>query len=407
MKTLIIAFTSLGLVPCDLNVGDTDPTTHVTEPSSTSTAATTVITTPTTTMGENTSTEASTGTTTTGTATTGTTTAGTTTTEAASTDSPTDGTGVVCGDGEVDRPEECDPRDCWDKDSKLALDDCLKTLQCYMDCTWAPRDNHKISCTDKEEFCVPATCGDGKVNKSNFDKDAPVEECDNGDANTGAYGGCTTECTQASHCGDGVWDKLRPGSEEDCDDSNTENGDGCTSDCKDEFVIFVTEATFAGNIGFDDDGKMATPPCSGLLCADTVCKNEAQKHGLTGTYKAWLSTGSENAKADMPTGKNWFLRNGATVGATGVLYNDVADNVILQHPINVIGSGLTELLNNQQVWTGTNAGGTSASTCLNWTTADGKEIGSFGSVSATTQKWTYLDNELCSAKLHLYCFRAI
>jgi fibro-slime domain-containing protein len=69
-----------------------------------------------------------------------------------------------------------------------------------------------------------AECGDGKITGG--------EECDLGKAqNTGAYGGCNSDCTYGPFCGDGNVDDG-----EDCDKGSSNGAtygkDGCTGDCK-------------------------------------------------------------------------------------------------------------------------------------------------------------------------------
>jgi cysteine-rich repeat protein len=83
------------------------------------------------------------------------------------------------------------------------------------------------SATDCAPGCkAPRSCGDGVV-------DFPVEQCDQGAANTssGAYGSCSTECTLGPRCGDGITQ-----SPETCDDGNRLNGDGCSALCVSEGV---------------------------------------------------------------------------------------------------------------------------------------------------------------------------
>jgi cysteine-rich repeat protein len=52
------------------------------------------------------------------------------------------------------------------------------------------------------------------------------EECDDG-VNDGRYGGCTSECLRAEHCGDGAKQEG-----EECDDANLLSGDGCSGGCR-------------------------------------------------------------------------------------------------------------------------------------------------------------------------------
>ncbi|MBK7864602.1 MAG: DUF4215 domain-containing protein [Archangiaceae bacterium] len=95
----------------------------------------------------------------------------------------------ACGDGVVDRSEECDE---GSNDGGYG--------HCAADCRWA------------------AWCGDGVVQQ-------PFEGCDDG-RNDVVYAdaGCSPACQPPPVCGDGVTDS-RFG--EQCDDGNTVSGDGC------------------------------------------------------------------------------------------------------------------------------------------------------------------------------------
>ena len=99
---------------------------------------------------------------------------------------------------------------------------------------------------------LAAYCGDGVVNGS--------EKCDKGTANnTGAYGGCNSDCTLAAYCGDGEVN----GSEK-CDNgtaNNTGAYGGCNSDC--------TKADYCGDgikNGFEacDKNDFGGGSCSSL-----------------------------------------------------------------------------------------------------------------------------------------------
>jgi cysteine-rich repeat protein len=98
----------------------------------------------------------------------------------------------VCGDGVVDRSEQCDDGNTVDGDG------CSSTCQI--------------------ETPSPARCGDGVVNGT--------EQCDAG----GETSTCNADCTN-SRCGDGT---VNAHAGEQCDDGNTVNGDGCSSSCHTE-----------------------------------------------------------------------------------------------------------------------------------------------------------------------------
>ncbi|HEX2878407.1 MAG TPA: hypothetical protein VHO25_02610, partial [Polyangiaceae bacterium] len=69
--------------------------------------------------------------------------------------------------------------------------------------------------------CQPAPyCGDGERNGP--------EQCDEGEDNTGAYGGCTEACRLAPRCGDG---EVQAGDGEQCDDGPV-GSVNCLPTCK-------------------------------------------------------------------------------------------------------------------------------------------------------------------------------
>ena len=129
---------------------------------------------------------------------------------------------AICGDGVIRGSEECDyvgiDTDVDLQHSKGCSADCK--LQSYC-------GNGKIEkgeqCDTTEEWCVecklsPDTCGNGVLDAH--------EECD-GDAGVGAGQKCLENC-RLSGCGDGI---LDANNNEECDDGNTSDEDMCTSKC--------------------------------------------------------------------------------------------------------------------------------------------------------------------------------
>ena len=127
---------------------------------------------------------------------------------------------AVCGDGEIDTPEQCD----------AGLKNADAADQCRTTCL-KPACGDKIqdtgeSCDDGNPIdtdacagCKKAICGDGFLY-------AGVEDCDAGAANSDKADACRTSCKKPK-CGDKITDTG-----EGCDDGNGDEGDGCASSCK-------------------------------------------------------------------------------------------------------------------------------------------------------------------------------
>jgi len=143
-----------------------------------------------------------------------------------------------CGDGTVQSSFEfCDEG----VDNAPASGDAYDS--CWYDCTFGPYcgdgsiDAGHETCDDGFDNtaysadgeacgydCQPAAyCGDGERNGP--------EQCDDGDQNTGDYGGCNVDCTRAPYCGDATVN-----GNEQCDDGPTGSLD-CTPGCVERVVV--------------------------------------------------------------------------------------------------------------------------------------------------------------------------
>lgn len=111
-----------------------------------------------------------------------------------------------CSDGEVNGAiEACDDGNTNPGDG------------CSSDCLVVEAG---FACPNGGTPCVAlAACGNGVLDVG--------EACDQGN-NTGVYGGCNTDCTLASRCGDGSVDQSAG---EVCDDRNSISADGCSASC--------------------------------------------------------------------------------------------------------------------------------------------------------------------------------
>ena len=157
--------------------------------------------------------------------------------------------------------------------------------------------------------------------------------------------------------------------------------------------VFVTSETFSGNL-------------NGIEGADQQCQSLAESAGLTGTFKAWLSTripeSSPSVRFTNTATAGPFLLVDDTVIATS--WEDLTSGT-LRAPINQTELGVT--ITSELVWTNTLPDGTSArdSDCGGW--HETITIGVAGRSSETDAEWTYgpLGIALCPAPGHrLYCF---
>jgi len=159
-----------------------------------------------------------------------------------------------------------------------------------------------------------------------------------------------------------------------------------------EKIVFVTSATFSGNLG-------------GLAGADAKCQVEADGPASvvpSGTYLAWLSDGTDSpdtrfAKSSHP----YLLPDGTRIAED---FADLTDGSIL-HPINIDSTGKT--LGKQRFWTGTNPDGTSVQpfvTCAGWVDPYASAKGLVGG-TVRAKSWSFRGTHSCTRRRHLVCFQ--
>ena len=325
----------------------------------------------------------------------------------------------ACGPDET--PETC-PEQCSDcGDGKKTGDEACDNGDANQ--TYWPNTPPDGACS---ESCTLALewCGDAKQNGN--------EPCDNGTNSDDVYSptkppdtACAPSCTTVGYCGDSVPNGNEPcdtGTQsetceltctaptcgdgitntpagEACDDNNTEDGDGCSADCKSiERMVFVTSALFKGDLAVTDDDNL-----TGLALADFRCQTLATQAGLTGKYKARLSTDTESPSTRFDTTYSGLYRlpsddfpivaNGWTALTSGTL----------AHAINADETGA---IVQENVFTNTLPDGKSASAvdCVHCSKVNNDKV-TFGNAPAADTTWTSADITQCSNLLRLYCFQ--
>jgi len=158
---------------------------------------------------------------------------------------------------------------------------------------------------------------------------------------------------------------------------------------------FLSTAWGAGDLSLWSDATG-----TGLAAGDAICQSLATAQSITGTFKAWLSDSTTNAK-------DRFTSNGPWVRLDGVkIANNMADltDGAIYSTINLTETG--QYMGAYGVFTGTVSNGTAhASTCSNWTSNSSAVHGMAGIANYANQKWTeYYDLWGCDLTIyHLYC----
>jgi hypothetical protein len=136
----------------------------------------------------------------------------------------------------------------------------------------------------------------------------------------------------------------------------------------------------------------------GLAGADGICQGRADAARLPGTYVAWLSSSTANARDRLGTARGWVRPDGRPVADT---VDDLVAGAMYYLPqLDEYGDPVTF----SEVVTGTLMNGTVASqTCSDWTST--APYGSVGRPDAGMPQWTDgLVAVPCTRSLPLYCF---
>jgi hypothetical protein len=162
--------------------------------------------------------------------------------------------------------------------------------------------------------------------------------------------------------------------------------------------VFLTSTIGTGNLSAWPDA--AASGATGVAAGDAVCAARAQAAGLSGVFKAWLSTSTINAADRLTSNGPWARLDGVKVADTKA---DLTDGILFS-PINV--DDTLTYWGGFSAWTGTGPDGhATASTCSDWTSAAPNGSGTRGIVSDAGSEWSDLSAP-CDrgSQIGLYCF---
>jgi len=319
-----------------------------------------------------------------------------------------DETRVNCADARIKEKlscfiagEACIPNTCLDLGYSCNTwdDGCGGTLDCGtcgsgFSCD-AIGECISSTCTPATDPSFVGVCGTKQCGTA--ENGTGVNSCGSISCGTCTGGTCNSTGQCVTICGNGI---IETG--EQCDDNNTANSDGCSSTCQietgyscvgepssciNEIIIFMSSSTSNGNLG-------------GISGADTTCNNLASSANLGGTFVAWLSNNTLNAKDRIPTGIP-FVRTDNTEIAENLA--DLIDGDIeerIDKDENGDGGGTKD------IWTGTTKEGINeGSNCNNWSSSSDSDKGRRGQTDKTNKDWTDDKDEDCEEVMRLYCLQ--
>ena len=167
--------------------------------------------------------------------------------------------------------------------------------------------------------------------------------------------------------------------------------------------VFVSSAVYAkGNLG-------------GLAGADAICTGLAQAAGMSGTWKAWLTSATVQNVEDRldPNAGPYKTVTGTFIGTTldSIAWNggpaapiniDENGNSIGTNAINVVYTG-TDGNGKVQSSACTTDGGLNCWTCNDWNGGGNGVPVSYGNCN-DTQQWTNFFKTACTDQARVYCF---
>ncbi|MFO0598144.1 MAG: hypothetical protein U0228_22770 [Myxococcaceae bacterium] len=157
-------------------------------------------------------------------------------------------------------------------------------------------------------------------------------------------------------------------------------------------LVFATSASFDGNLG-------------GLAGADAKCQAAASTSGLTGTFKAWLSTSTVDAIDRIAEVGPWFDTAGQQLFATKANLAAGPMTMGLWHDEYGVWMATSDL------WTGTGYMGRfqealiGTTPCEEWTSNSMQRQARVGQLGRTGLPWSSFSNTTCDQQAKLICLQ--
>jgi hypothetical protein len=181
-------------------------------------------------------------------------------------------------------------------------------------------------------------------------------------------------------------------------DSPTGGGDGGGSNVDGDGGLIVDgDPSRVNRVFISSTGLTGT--FGGLAQADDFCTTKAGAAGIPGTFRAFLSTSTVNARDRFAGSRGWMRVDDEPVVDT----IEAMVNGKLYNPLTIDENGATVDPNVVFVWTGTGGDGrTDISTCADWTNG---ASGRSGETDATIPRVFYGGMAACSVfNYRFYCF---
>jgi hypothetical protein len=179
------------------------------------------------------------------------------------------------------------------------------------------------------------------------------------------------------------------------------SGDSPHLDAPADSVDASTEVNFMFVTSTTVDPATLGAGSAPLAAADAICNDRAAAAGHPGTYVAWLSTSTTNARDRLGAAHGWQRVDGQPFGDT--VASIVAGRVLYPPVLDELGADVPP---GPVALTGSDANGVAmpGGTCQDYTTAAGTAA-AFGIPQSGAFEWALFTTTTCTTAMRLYCFQ--